>query len=104
MNTEIFNRFEPLQRLFFRFWRPGLLVLSLATIAYLLYFRRLGLLLPGYSASELQTFASSTDWHKLVNNPIDLPYKLLVWLFSAIGHHSILAARVVAACFGTLAA
>ncbi|HSX16036.1 MAG TPA: hypothetical protein VLF40_04555 [Candidatus Saccharimonadales bacterium] len=104
MNTEFFSRFEPLKRLFFRFWRPGLLVLSLATIAYLLYFRRLGLLLPGYSTNELQTFTSSTDWHKLVNNPVDLPYKLLVWLFSAIGHHSILAARVVAACFGTLAA
>ncbi len=95
---------ETVRRFYFRSWRilaPGL---SLALITYLLYFQRLSSLLPGYSAQEVADYGGASNWHSIVDNPINTPYKLLVWLFTAVLHHSILADRVVAAAIGFIAA
>ena len=78
--------------------------MSLALIAYLLYFQRLGSLLPGFSSPELNSYAAARDWHTIVNNPVNAPYKLVVWLFTAVLHHGILADRAVAAVIGVIAA
>jgi len=94
---------EQVRQLYFRSWRGLAIAVSLAGIAYLLYFHRLGSLLPGYSQAELGTFAASGNWHNIASNPINAPYKAFVWLCIALLHRSILATRVVAACFGLLA-
>lgn len=89
---------------YFRSWRNTLLALCLAVTAYLLYFRHLGSLVPGYSAAELHTLAVASDWHHILHNPVGAPFTIPVWLLTAVLHHGALAARVVAATFGLLAA
>ncbi len=90
-------------KIYLRAWRPGLLVLSLALIAYVLYFHRLGTLLPGYSAAERSAYISAVNWHSIAHNPVNAPYKALVWLLTAVAHHGIFMTRVVSASFGVLA-
>ncbi|HEY4160728.1 MAG TPA: hypothetical protein VGM08_01575 [Candidatus Saccharimonadales bacterium] len=95
---------EAVRRFYLRSWRILALGLSLALIAYLLYFQRLGSLLPGYSSSELTTYAGASNWHHIGSNPVNAPYKLVVWLFTAVLHHSIFVDRAVAAAIGVIAA
>lgn len=89
-------------RFFSHAWRPALLVLCVSLIAYLLYFHNLAHLLPGYDSHELAAARSSADWHSIAHNPVNAPYKLLVWAAAALGHHSVLVGRYVAAAFGIL--
>jgi hypothetical protein len=91
---------EIVRKLYLRSWRGVALAVSLAIIAYLLYFHRLGSLLPGYSQPELNALAGASNWHNIFDNPIDAPYKVIVWLFTAVMHHGIIVTRVVAACYG----
>ncbi len=84
-------------------WRAALVLLCLALMSYLLYFHRLGTLLPGYSAPELQTYTDASNWHRVISSPINLPYTVAVWLFATVLHHGILMTRVVAAACGVLA-
>jgi len=90
---------QTVRQFYLRYWRGIALGLSLIVIAFLLYFPRLSSLLPGYSAPELKAYASANNWHSIVGNPINAPYKVLVWLFSAEIHHSIFITRAVAASF-----
>ncbi|HSX30639.1 MAG TPA: hypothetical protein VLE99_01865 [Candidatus Saccharimonadales bacterium] len=92
-----------LKRLYFRMWRPAVLVLSLTLVTYLLYFHRLGSLLPGYSSAELNTYSQASSWHTIAANPVNAPYKVVVWLLAIITHHGIILSRATAACFGVLA-
>jgi hypothetical protein len=89
-------------RFFFQAWRPTLAVLALALITYVLYFHNIRHLLPGYAGAELQTYHSAANWHTIWHDPINLPYKALIWLAVALGHHSILITRIVAASFGVI--
>ncbi|MEJ0073029.1 MAG: hypothetical protein WDN27_03020 [Candidatus Saccharibacteria bacterium] len=75
---------------FFRFWRVTVLLLSLAIIAYVLYFHRLGNLLPGFSTPELTTLRHTGSLHAIMVYPVYAPYELLVWLLRALGHHGII--------------
>lgn len=89
-------------KFYFRAWRPVLLVFSLALITYLLYFHRLGTLLPGYSSAEVAAYHTAASWHNIANDPVNAPYSCLVWLLITL-HHGQLATRAVAAGFGVLA-
>jgi hypothetical protein len=91
---------EAVRRLYLRTWRGLTLGLSLALISYLLYFRRLGNLLPGYSTTELATYKDASNWHTIAHNPVNAPYKGLVWLLGVIGHHGTFATRIIAAGIG----
>ncbi len=91
-----------LQQIYFRFWRPAVLVLSLGLIAYLLFFHNLSHLLPGYSNREVYLYNTSSNWHTILKNPIDAPYKLVVLSGIILGHHSWLLTRITAAGFGVL--
>ncbi|HSX07044.1 MAG TPA: glycosyltransferase family 39 protein [Candidatus Saccharimonadia bacterium] len=93
---------ETARKLFFRHWRALLVVVSLSLIAYLLYFNRLSTLVPGYSTAEINTYYQANDWHHIASNPINAPYTILVWFFTALLHRHILATRVVAAGFGVV--
>lgn len=84
--------------------RAALVLLCLASLGYLLYFHRLGSLLPGYSAPELQSYSDARNWHTVIANPINLPYSATVWLLIAVLHHGILMTRVTAAACGVIAA
>lgn len=86
-----------------RFWRGTVVVISLALLAYLLYFHRLTTLLPGYGKAEIASVAASSDWHAILKNPVYAPYKVLVWLGTAVLHHGIGVTRAVAAGYGMLA-
>jgi hypothetical protein len=95
---------EAVRKLYLRTWRGLILGLSLVFVAYLLYFRRLGNLLPGYSGAELNTYQGASDWHNIVHDPVNAPYKALVWLVGIIAHHGIFGTRIVSAVIGLLAA
>lgn len=95
---------DTLKTFYFRTWRPGILMLSLVLLAYLLYFHRLGSLLPGFGTSEIATYHSASSWHVIASNPVNLPYKAVLWLLVAVLHHSLLMTRAVAAGFGLAAA
>jgi len=80
----------------------ALILCSLALVAYLLYFNRLGTLLSGYSNAEVATYSQAADWHHIASNPINAPYTAVVWLCTAIFHHNILSTRIVSAAFSVL--
>ena len=92
------------------FWLPWRLIafLGMAAIvigAALLY--RLASLAPRLSPAEAQTLTGSTHWHLLLDNPQNLPYRLLVRLAAyappQFGHTLILA-RLPSILLGALAA
>lgn len=83
-----------------RLSRLTLLLSGLAIIAYMLYFHQLGSLVPGYNAAELKAFQAASDWHLLLQDPVNIFYKAPLWLLTAILHHGLLMTRVVAAIFG----
>ncbi|HUB93977.1 MAG TPA: hypothetical protein VMB52_05750 [Verrucomicrobiae bacterium] len=91
---------EAVRGFYLRSWRGLVLGLSLALIAYLLYFHRLSSLLPGFSASELTTYTAVGNWHSIAKNPVNAPYKLLVWLFAIVLRRGILASRAISAIIG----
>lgn len=93
-----------IRRLFLRSWRSLVLGFSIAVIAWLLYFRRLNDLVPGYSTAELTTYHAAGNWHDILRNPVNVPYKLLVWFHTAVLHHSIFADRAISATTGLAAA
>jgi len=95
---------EAATKFYLRTWRGLVLAISLGIISYLLYFSRLNSLPPGYSALELQTYANASNWHAILHNPINAPYKAFVWLCILITHHNQLAARLVSAGIGLFAA
>jgi hypothetical protein len=91
---------KTVQRFFSKAWRPALLLASIGLIAYLLYFHRLGTLVPGYAPQEVATYQSAQSWHQIIHNPLNAPYKIGVWALAATGHHHLLATRIVAALCG----
>lgn len=94
---------EAVRAFYLRIWRGLVLGLSLGVIAYLLYFSRLNTLPPGYSIVELNTYAQAGNWHNIMTNPVNAPYKALVWLCAIAANHSPIATRIVSACIGLLA-
>ena len=94
---------DTLKNLYFRTWRPAIVVLSLVGLAYFLYFHQLGTLVPGYNSLEVASVASASNWHDIAQNPVNAPYKVLVWLFTAVLHHGLIVSRIVSAAFGTAA-
>jgi len=88
---------------FFRWWRTGILVISLGIIAYLLYFHRLQSLVPAYTHVELQAVKNASDWHHILKNPINAPFLVPLWFATAVLHHGPYVGRVIASVFGVLA-
>lgn len=67
----------------------------------LLLFSQLESLLPGYSTSEVATAQASSSLSVIAENPINAPYKLLVYGITAAGLDPLLATRVGSAVVGT---
>lgn len=86
------------QRFLSRAWRPALALISLGCLVYLLYFHRLSSLLPGYASQELDAYRHAATWHAIATNPLNFPYKALVFVLASIGHlNNLIVTRTAAA-------
>jgi hypothetical protein len=85
-------------------WRAVLVGLFVAVVAYFVLFHAIGSLVPNYSASEIATQQSATSLQAIWRDPVNAPFKLLVWLPFKLGHHSVLWTRLAAATVGAAAA
>jgi hypothetical protein len=88
---------------FSKAWRPALLVVSLGLIGYVLYFHNLYGLEPGYAQVEVASYRSALSWRDIAANPLDLPYKAIVYTLNLAGHHSLVITRAAAALCSLLA-
>ncbi|PID99399.1 hypothetical protein CSA80_01405 [Candidatus Saccharibacteria bacterium] len=85
-------------------WRLIVIGLGISLIAYVLLFRGITTLTGNYANLELQTQQQSHSLRTIYENPVNAPYKTLVWLGMKMGHHSIAVTRVAAASFAVIAA
>lgn len=65
----------------------------------LLSYRLFSLTQHAYSPGEVASHLQAQSWHNLYNDPVNIPYNIIVWLGATLGHHSFALNRVVAACF-----
>jgi hypothetical protein len=82
---------------FQRHWKLILITTGIALLAYILLFRQLGGLTGAYSTQELASQTQASSLHDIYSNPVNAPYKLLVWTGLKLGHHSLLITRIAAA-------
>lgn len=87
-----------------RFWRPVLAALVIALLSYLLFFHNLTNLLPGYADREVAAFGSAANLRAIIDDPLNAPYKLVLYAALYLGHHSLLTTRITAALFAAGAA
>ena len=74
---ETMNVLQRLRRYVFRTWEPATGYAAGLVFAGFLLLIQLGRLIPGLSERELQTLQQSRNWHSIVNDPINLPHKIL---------------------------
>lgn len=72
--------------------------LGISAAAALLLFR-LGTLVPGLSAGELASKQSSANLRAIIDNPVDLPYKLVQFATQQAGNHGALTLRFASVVF-----
>ena len=88
---------EKLSNLFTRYWKPLIIVSGIALLAYILLFRQIGGLTGGnYSVGEQVSQVHANSLRTIYNDPVNAPYKLLVWTGLKLGHHSLLITRIAA--------
>ena len=78
-----------------------LALLGVALAASLLLWH-LDSLTPAWSAGELATRSASSSLHAILNDPINAPFKLVVYGLIKIRPHSIMVVRLASALFGAL--
>ena len=90
------------------YWRPAILVSFLATLLYFLLWFKLGSLTGGISSSEAtaQSHLALRDisFKSILDNPLFLPYSLVLYALQAVGLHGPTALRGVSALIGSLSA
>jgi len=89
-------------------WRPALLLGFLASLLYFLLWFKLGTLTPGLSSSEATAQAHlalrDISFKSILDNPLYLPYSLVLYALQALGLHGPTALRGVSAMVGTISA
>ncbi len=87
-------------------WRPLLLYCGLFGAFAVLLFWRIGSLLPGYSAAEVQAFQASSSLDAIFHDPINAPFTLVAHALTYLSDRGYLLTRLAATVFGliTLAA
>ena len=77
-------------------------VLCAVVLAGLLLYR-LGSLTGGLDSSEVQLTATSSSWHNLIHNPLNLPLTAIQWLvFAVVPHHGQTITRLPSVILGLL--
>ncbi|MEO6761265.1 MAG: hypothetical protein ABI220_02710 [Candidatus Saccharimonadales bacterium] len=89
--------------LFWRLWRPSLVVLLVAVVGYFVLFNHLGNLVPGYSAHEIATYNSSQHFRDIVAHPVNAPYKIILYGVIKFAPNHLIATRIVASAIGLVA-
>lgn len=79
--------------------RSLLITISLAILAFLLFFK-LSSLVPGWSAAELAVRNNGFSLHHILSHPINAPYLVIVYGLVKVLPHSVLAVRLASALFG----
>ncbi len=85
-------------------WRLIVSSLVLACLAYVLLFRGISILPGNYAAAEVRAKAESSSLRMIYENPVNAPYKTLIWAGQKLGHNSIAITRIASACFAVIAA
>jgi hypothetical protein len=75
------------------------MVAVVALLSYILFFHNLAHFLPGYAPREIHTYETASSWQAIADDPLNAPYKIVLYGVLLLGHHSLLATRVVAAAF-----
>jgi len=78
------------------YWRPIIIGLTIAVIGYFIVFNGIRTMTPGFSSQEIATQSSSTSLRTVWENPINIVYKLILWIPFKLGHHSVILTRIVA--------
>jgi hypothetical protein len=91
-----------LRHLILQIGLPSFMTVVGIVIVLILLLARLDSLVPAWSAAELATRLSSLNHHALLNNPLNAPYKVLVYGLLKIAPHSVKAVRLVSAAYGLL--
>lgn len=77
-------------------WRQLIIGIFIAVVGYFVVFNGIMTLTPGYSIQEIAAQKSSASLQIILSNPLEAPYKLLVWVALKLGHHSIAITRIAA--------
>lgn len=93
-------RFKGLRNFVADKWQPVLLYGGMFGVLGGLLFFRISTLLPGYSASEAQTYAASHGFRHIFEHPINAPFTLTTHLLTFVSQHSFLLTRLTAVAFG----
>ncbi len=83
-----------------KFWQPALVGLAAFTALGLLLFFKLGSLVPGFSSPEVIGINSAGSLSKIINNPINAPYKVLQYLLEVLYHPNAFSSRAISALLG----
>ncbi len=83
------------------YWRHILIGVALVVASFYLIFYGLSTLTPGFSIVEIATLSDSSSLTAISENPIDALYKLVLWVPSALGQHSLLLTRIDTGLFAT---
>lgn len=87
-----------------QYWRVILTILAVLIAGYFILFHNIGTLVPNFSATEVATQGSATSLSGIWDEPINAPFKLLVWIPFKLGSHSVVWTRIIAAAIGALCA
>lgn len=89
-------------------WRPAILASFLGTLLYFLLWFKLGGLTGGLSPSEATAqqhlAVQDISFKSILNNPLYLPYSLILYVLQVIGLHGPMALRGVSAVIATASA
>lgn len=89
------RRFQSARRFVATYWQFSLeYVVAMAGLLALLLFRLSALTNDRASAAEVNTIALSRSLRTILENPLNAPYKLLVWIATKIDPHSLGLARL----------
>jgi hypothetical protein len=85
-------------------WQSTVVLFAIAFLLSLLWFR-LGSLTFGNAANiEAATKLSASSWQAVIENPLNLPYKIVHRIVQYLGHDGITSLRLISTVFGALAA
>lgn len=83
-------------------WRFVTTVGVMIFIVFVLLFSRLDTLVENYSRAELITAESASSLSTILSNPLNAPYKLVVYGITQLNNNPLLATRITSAIFGFL--
>lgn len=85
-----------------KWWQFASTTVIVGAALALLLVSHLETLLPGYSKAEIASAQASSSISTIIDNPVNAPYKLTVFVIDSVINNALLATRLSAALFGVL--